>query len=139
MKPVNFQSFLFPINGILTAVVFFLLSPAVRIYARWFPDKKDALWFFPLGVVLGSAVLWLSASMATPYLIKRGIFENRRRDSRPEDSEAAKRFWKMIFPILIFVFHMLVLIGICISVLVGMRNNSSDDNIRDILWNYVQR
>ena len=139
MRPINFQSFFLPFNAVITGIVFFLLSPATRIYAAWFPDKKDQLWLFPLAVVLFSSVLWLLGSLSTPLLIRSGIFEDRRRDPRSGTTAARVRLFKIAVPVLSFLFHMLLLIGFCVSLIVWMRNHSAGEILNGVSWNYVQR
>ena len=139
MKPLNFQSFFLPLNTVITGIVFFLLSPTTRIYAAWFPDKKDQLWFFPIGVVLASAILWLLGSLSTPFLVQSHFFEDRRRDSRPENTAARVRYFKVAIPVASFVFHMFLLIGICVSMIVWRRGHSASEVLEGVSWNYVFR
>jgi len=139
MKPINFQSLLLPLNAIITGIIFFLLAPTTHIYTAWFPEKKDRLWLFPLAVVIFSSLLWLVGSLSTPFLIKSGVFEDRRCGPRPEETARRARLFKMVFPIVSFLFHMAVLIGLCASMILWTRNQSAGENLFGVLWNYVQR
>ena len=117
INPPDFQKILFRINVAVTGIVFAVLTPTVRVYQRWFPDKKDSLFLFPLGVIFFSCMLWLIGRLYLPYLIRTGYMADRRREPRPEDIAPKIRFLKMILPIAIFAFHMLVLL-VCAFVLV---------------------
>ena len=139
MKPLNFQSFLLPLNGVITGIVFFLLFPTTHIYASWFPEKKNQLWLFSLGIALGSAFLWLLGSLSTPFLIKSGIFEDRRRQPRSEETAARVRYFKMALPIASFLFHMFLLIGLCVTMIVWTRGHSAHETLEGVSWNYVFR
>ena len=123
MKPINFEKILFPANAIITAVVFFFLTPTTYIYARWFPDKKDSLWLIPAAIVFTSAMLWLLTSLNLPKLIKKGVFEDRRKNDRSSQGPAPMNVWRTVWPVIVFVFHMTLLAGMCASLIWEMKSS----------------
>lgn len=125
MKPVDFARILFPINAIITAVVFFLLAPSTHIYAEWFPEKKDSLWLIPAAVVLLSCVLWLLTSLNLPRLIEKGIFEDRRKNDRSSVPSVPMNLRKTIWPVAVFIFHMAIIGAMCMILLAEMRNETT--------------
>ena len=139
MKPINFQSLFLPLNAAITGIVFFLLFPTTRIYASWFPDKKNELWLLPASIVLVSSALWLLGSLSTPFLIRTGIFEERRRGPRPDETARRVRVFKASMPVLSFFFHMILLIALCMSVISAARARSEDKSFKGVAWNYVWR
>ncbi len=123
----------------ITGAIFFLLMPTTQIYTSWFPDKKAQLWLLPAGVLLISSLLWMAASLSTPFLIRCGIFEDRRRGDRQGNAESRVRVFKSILPVISFAFHMLLLIGICISMVLWTKHRSSGEIENEVNWNYVPR
>ncbi len=119
MKPVNLEKILFPLNGVVTAVVFFLLAPTTRIYASWFPEKKAELWWAPVGLLVFSAVLWIFTSLAMPHLIKKGVFEDRRK-GMPREGRANVDLSRVLGALSVFTFHMAVLIIMSVTLVIGM-------------------
>ena len=135
MKPVNFEKILFPLNAIITAVVFFLLKPSTYIYAQWFPDKKDSLWLIPAGVIFTSAVLWLLTSLNLPKLIQKGVFEDRRKNDRSSEEVAPMNVRRTLWPVLVFIFHMALIAGMCASLIVEMRSDTTGHLLfNNIVW-----
>ncbi|MCM8775224.1 MAG: hypothetical protein NC930_02560 [Candidatus Omnitrophica bacterium] len=126
MKPFDFQPVLFRMNVFITGIIFILLAPTTRIYVWWFPDKKDTLWLLPLSVIGLSSVVWLVASFSMPLLIKLGWVEDRRKEPRTQHHATVVRLLKMIFPILVFAVHMLVLIFFSASLIAFMRSAAYD-------------
>ncbi len=126
MKPLNLEKILFPVNAIVTAVVFFLLAPTTRIYARWFPEKKDSMWWIPVWVLGISVVLWVATSLAMPYLIRKGVFEDRRKAARGDGPQPPVRLSKVFGAVSVFVFHMIILIALSLSLIVEMRKGGSE-------------
>lgn len=133
MKPFDFSKVLFPINAIITAVVFFLLVPSTRIYAKWFPEKKDSLWLIPVTVIALSAALWLWTSLNLPELIKKGVFEDRRKDARSSGAPVPMNIRRTIYPAIVFIFHMALLIGICICLIAEMRSGATGNFFNNIM------
>jgi len=135
MKFPDFQKILFRANVAVTGVVFVLLVPTVRVYERWFPEKKDGLFLFPLAVIVSSCLLWLASRLYLPHLIRSGRLSDRRIPPRPPDQSRPVRLLKMIFPITIFAFHMLVLLA-CTYALVRFMQG---DTFEQMLVNLPQR
>lgn len=107
----DFQKWTFRFNLIITGIVFILLSPTVRIYRSWFPDKKDSLWFYPLAVIAVSGVLWFLGSLSLPALIRTGVIKDLRTrgDSGPRFA-GLERYRKILGPILITAFHLILML-----------------------------
>ena len=135
MKPINFEKILFPVNAIITAVVFLFLTPTTYIYAGWFPDKKDSLWLFPAAAISISTVLWLSTSLNLPKLIQKGVFEDRRKNARSSEASAPINIWRTIWPVAVFIFHMTLLAGICVSLIAEMKSGATGNLLfNNIVW-----
>ena len=110
MARIDFQKLIFRFNLVVTGAVFFLLTPAVRIYRSWFPDKKDSLWMLPVGVVLASSLMWLLTSFGMPYLIEKGWVRDRRQEIRPLEASAIQRLLRIGLPVALTTFHLLLVI-----------------------------
>jgi hypothetical protein len=106
---LGLQQVIFRLNILITAVVFFLLTPTVRIYRSWFPDKKDSLWLLPVAVIFMSSALWILARLGIPYFIRKGWMQELRQDDRP-----GQPFWKRAVsfgvPTALTAFHLLLLV-----------------------------
>jgi hypothetical protein len=124
VKPLDFEKIFFPVNAVITGIVFFLLAPTTQIYAEWFPDKKNSLWLIPAIAIGGSGLLWIVVSLNLPKLIERGIFEDRRKGRRQPERSKRARIFRSLVPITVFFFHMALMLGICISMIVYMRSGS---------------
>ncbi len=109
MRHLDLQKFVFRINLVITAIVFFLLTPTVRVYQSWFPDKKDSLWVIPVAVVLVSSSLWLLSRLAIPYFIRKGWMKELRQEVRPQDP-LLDRFLRFSPSAALTSFHLLLLI-----------------------------
>lgn len=109
MRHLDLQKIIFRFNIIITASVFFLLAPTVRIYRSWFPDKEDSLWIIPVAVVFVSSLLWLLSRLAIPYFIRRGWMKELRRESRP-GVPLIDRFLSFGPSAALTAFHLLLLI-----------------------------
>lgn len=123
MKPPDFHKILFPFNVAVTGLVFLLLAPTVRVYRWWFPEKKDPLWLFPLGVILLSAGAWFLASLSMPVLIRRGIVEDRRAKPRQNTVTLKGRLFRRVMPIVIFLIHFFLLLSFSVALVQFMKTN----------------
>ncbi len=120
MKPVNFEKILFPLNALLTAAIFFMITPTTYIYTHWFPEKNDSLWLVPAVVMGVSAVIWFVTSLNMPRLIQKGIFEDRRKDSRPARVDVSR----VAGMVANFLFHMIFLLLMCGLLVAEMRSGT---------------
>ena len=109
MDRFGFQKIIFRLNIVITAIVFFLLTPTVRIYRSWFPEKQDSLWILPVAVILVSSALWILARLGIPYFIRKGWMEELRQDPRPP-APWPQRFLRIGPSVALTVFHLLVLV-----------------------------
>lgn len=134
MKPVDFEKILFPLNGLATAAVFFLIFPTTHIYAGWFPEKKGSLWLIPAGILFFSASVWFFTSLITPKLIRRGIFEDRRKTGR--DRPDRVDISKVASAVLNFVLHMTFLLVMSAFLAAQVRSGSIGDLLfsRNVVW-----
>jgi hypothetical protein len=132
LRGPDFKKSIFKLNVLATLLVFAVLTPSVRIYARWFPEKKDSLWLLPLGVVGISSLLWFFASLSLPALIQRGIIKDLRASARRQEQIS---FWERIFktaaPIALFSFNMLLLIFFSAALIHFLKSN----RLRDLFIN----
>ena len=124
MKIFNFQKIMFRINVVVITIVFVLLLPTTRIIAAWYPGQTDLLWFFPVAVLVITTLLWFMTSLSIPFLIKKGIFEERRKTPRPELRWTFRRFWRITLPVITLVIQMLLLIFLCMSLIAFMRSET---------------
>ncbi len=128
MRGDDFRRNIFKLNVLATLLVFALLTPSVRIYARWFPDKKDSLWLLPLGVVGISAVLWFFTSLSLPALIRWGIVKDLRKSARSaEEVSFRERILKAAAPIVLFSLNMLLLTVFSAALIYFLRSNRLQD------------
>lgn len=132
MKPIDFPKILFRVNVAITGIVFILLAPTFRIYAWWFPEKESSLWLFPLAVLLVSSLLWMAASLSMPWLIRKGWFEDRRSEPRPGQTALKIRLFKSSLQLAVFLFHMLLLIGMAASLVRFMRSDLFDQMLQNM-------
>lgn len=123
MKPPDFEGWIFRLNVIVTGFVFFLLAPTTQIFSSKFPDKKDTLWLFPLSVVSASLGLWFLMRLALPWMIRKGIFEDRRKIPRPQSRRGWERLEKIFFPVVVLALHLLLLIALCVMMVLFMRSD----------------
>lgn len=135
MKPINFDKILFPVNAVITAAVFFLLMPSTYIYAKWFPEKKDSLWLIPAGVAFTSVALWLLTSLNLPKLIQKGVFEDRRKNTRSSGEVEPMNVRRTIWPVIVFIFHLSVIAGMSAALISHMRNSERGSSLfNNIVW-----
>lgn len=114
----DFQKWIFRINLAITGFVFFLLSPTVRIYQSWFPDKKESLWFYPLAALVISGSLWFIACLSLPPLIRGGwIKDLRKSQDFAARFEGWERYRRILMPIVITAFHLLLMLFFSVSVI----------------------
>ena len=113
------------VNVLATAIVFLLLMPTVRIYASWFPDKKESLWLLPAGVTLISCLLWFLASLSLPLLIRWRVVADLRKDLRPP-APLAQKMIRTLSPILVSIFHTGMVIWFCAALIRFMQSNAFD-------------
>lgn len=132
MKPFDYQKILFWVNILVTALVFVLLAPTVHIYSWWFPEKRDTLWLLPVGVMTLSLFLWIAASLSMPYLIQKGWLEDRRRLPRPGETARRVKLYKTLMPVVIFLFHSLLILGLAVSIVTFMRGDSLERLLTEV-------
>lgn len=137
MKPIDCEKILFPVNALLTAVIFFLINPAIHIYAGWFPDKKDSLWLVPVWILGISAVVWFFTSLSMPWMIRKGIFEDRRLNRPLQPGRPQVDVSRVAGQILNFLFHMIFLLAICFFMVSEMKKGTTGKVLfsRNISWN----
>ena len=123
MRFSNLQTIVYRLNVLLTGIVFMLLSPTVRVYAWWFPDKKNSLWLFPVLTVIFSCFLWLMTRLSIPFLIRLGILRELRKQPRAETSWVEKMI-KIVPPILICGFHLFLVIFFSASLISFMQSGA---------------
>lgn len=128
LRGPDFKKNILKLNVLATLLVFAVLTPSVRIYARWFPDKKDSLWLLPLGVVGISSLLWFFASLSLPALIRKGIIKDLRASARRQEQIS---FWERILktavPVVLFSFNMLLLILFSAALIHFLKSNRLQD------------
>ena len=111
MRGADFKKLIFNLNLLTTLLVFIVLTPSVRIYASWFPDKKDSLWLLPLGVVGVRSFLWFLTSLSLPVLIRWRIVKDLRKSERGQGETV---YWVRVFnaalPVVLFGIIMILLI-----------------------------
>ncbi len=111
----DIQKFIFRLNLILTGIIFFLMSPTLRVYRSWFPEKKNSLWLYPIICCVISAFLWFGTSLLLPRLIKKGLVKDLRGSPREQKLQGGEYYWKIARPIVMTLFHALLVIFIAVS------------------------
>lgn len=132
LRGPDFKKSIFKLNVLATLLVFAILTPSVRIYARWFPEKNDSLWLLPLGVVGISSLLWFFASISLPALIRKGLIKDLRASARQQEKiPVGERIIKTAAPIALFAFNMFLLILFSAALIHFLKSN----RLRDLFVN----
>ena len=101
---MKLELILFRLNVLSVVIVAILLAPSSQIIASWYPaSHKEILWWIPVGTVGTCSVLWLIYKLSLPSLIHRGLFPDRRQQSRQEEYKRAYRIFRLIWPVLLLI------------------------------------
>lgn len=132
MPGPDLEKMLFRLNVFVVAAVFTLTAPSTRIFASWYPDRPDLLWFFPLAVLGLSIAIWIAARLSIPLLIRLAIFPDRREAPRKRDMPGFERFWRMFFPAAGLAGQMLILIFLCLCMIAFMRTETLEHLLKNL-------
>ncbi len=123
MKPPNFDKFFFRLNILVAIVVFVLIIPTTRIFASWYPRDKKVLWLIPVCMMSVSVVSWLILSSVTPWLFKKGFFEERRHDDGSARYQGLTRFKKRLIPMLNLMASIFLITLFCYFMIMVMQGD----------------
>ena len=122
MKIFDPEKGIFYLTAFAMATVFVFLTPTTQIIALWFPGKTDRLWFYPAFFFTAAFCLWTAYRLSLPYLVRRGILEDRRRPSGRMPLRGPGRLLRWMQPALRLLFQVLLLAGVCSWTVAFMRS-----------------
>ena len=122
MKIFDPEKWIFYLTALAMATVFVFLTPTTQIIAFWFPGKTDWLWFYPSFFFAAAFSLWTAYRLSLPYLVRRGIFEDRRCPSGRAVLRGPGRWLRWMQPALRLLFQTLLLAGVCSWAVAFMRS-----------------
>ena len=122
MKIFDLEKWVFYLTALAIAVVFIFLTPTTQIIAGWFPGKTDRLWVYPGVLFSGGFIFWTVYRLSLSYLVRKGIFEDRRGRASRTPLRGWARIMGWVLPALRLSFQVLLLAGTCVWALAVMRS-----------------
>ncbi len=121
MRIFDLEKWIFYSTAFAIAVVFVFLTPSTHIITRWFPGKTDRLWLYPELLFSAGFSLWSVYRFSLTFLVRWGVFEDRRLQIPRVPLSNGVRLLRWILPAVRLLFHVLLLAGICAWALALMR------------------